>query len=150
MVTDDEILAAYRELASTQGVFCEPASAASVAGIIKMAGLGRVPSDATVVCVLTGHGLKDPERAEKVFARPGLDHRGGADDVSGDEGPGLVDRPRRGRAAEQRSCPRSHPPSARKFHGRHLRRIANRLVPSGSAGQWRLFLIALRTASRPG
>jgi threonine synthase len=67
-VTDDEIIAAYAELASTQGVFCEPASAASVAGIIKMAALGRVPADATVVCVLTGHGLKDPERAEKVFA----------------------------------------------------------------------------------
>ncbi len=69
MVTDDEILAAYAELARTQGIFCEPASAASVAGIIKMAALGRVPADATVVCVLTGHGLKDPERAEKVFAR---------------------------------------------------------------------------------
>ena len=67
-VTDDEILAAYAELASKQGIFCEPASAASVAGIIKMAALGRVPADATVVCVLTGHGLKDPERAEKVFA----------------------------------------------------------------------------------
>jgi len=70
MVTDDEIVAAYRELASTQGVFCEPASAASVAGIIKAAAAGRVPADATVVCVLTGHGLKDPERAEKVFASP--------------------------------------------------------------------------------
>jgi threonine synthase len=68
MVTDDEIVAAYRELATSQGIFCEPASAASVAGIIKMAALGRVPADATIVCVLTGHGLKDPERAEKVFA----------------------------------------------------------------------------------
>ena len=70
IVTDDEILAAYAELASTQGIFCEPASAASVAGIIKSAAAGLVPADATVVCVLTGHGLKDPERAEKVFARP--------------------------------------------------------------------------------
>jgi len=70
MVTDDEILAAYAELASTQGIFCEPASAASVAGISKMAAAGRIDRDATVVCVLTGHGLKDPERAEKVFARP--------------------------------------------------------------------------------
>jgi threonine synthase len=68
MVTDDEILAAYAELASSQGIFCEPASAASVAGIIKMAAAGRVDRDSTVVCVLTGHGLKDPERAEKVFA----------------------------------------------------------------------------------
>jgi len=70
MVTDDEILAAYAELASTQGIFCEPASAASVAGIIKIAALGRVPADATVVCVLTGHGLKDPERAEKGSLTP--------------------------------------------------------------------------------
>jgi len=68
MVTDDEILAAYAELASKQGLFCEPASAASVAGVIKMAAAGRIERDATVVCVLTGHGLKDPERAEKVFA----------------------------------------------------------------------------------
>jgi len=68
MVTDDEILAAYAELARTQGIFCEPASAASVAGIIKKAAAGLVPADATIVCVLTGHGLKDPERAEKVFA----------------------------------------------------------------------------------
>ncbi len=70
MVTDDEILAAYAELASTQGIFCEPASAASVAGIIKMAAAGKIDRDATIVCVLTGHGLKDPERAERVFARP--------------------------------------------------------------------------------
>jgi threonine synthase len=71
MVTDDEILAAYAELASTQGVFCEPASAASVAGVIKLAAAGKVDRDATIVCVLTGHGLKDPERAEKVFAAGG-------------------------------------------------------------------------------
>jgi len=70
MVTDDEILAAYAELARTQGIFCEPSSAASVAGVIKKAAAGLVPADATVVCVLTGHGLKDPERAEAVFAKP--------------------------------------------------------------------------------
>jgi threonine synthase len=64
-VTDDEILATYRELSTTQGVFCEPASAASLAGICKLAAAGRVPADATVVCVLTGHGLKDPETAER-------------------------------------------------------------------------------------
>lgn len=64
-VTDDEILATYRELSTTQGVFCEPASAASLAGICKLAVAGRVPADATVVCVLTGHGLKDPETAER-------------------------------------------------------------------------------------
>jgi threonine synthase len=65
-VTDDEILAAYRDLAVSQGVFCEPASAASLAGVVKLAAAGRVPRDATVVCVLTGHGLKDPETAERV------------------------------------------------------------------------------------
>jgi threonine synthase len=64
-VTDDEILAAYRALARYEGVFCEPASAASVAGITKAAAAGEVDHDATVVCVLTGHGLKDPTTAER-------------------------------------------------------------------------------------
>jgi threonine synthase len=63
-VTDEEILAAYRDLARLEGVFCEPASAASVAGVRKMAGAGTLDPDATVVCVLTGHGLKDPRTAE--------------------------------------------------------------------------------------
>ncbi len=58
-VTDDEILEAYRFLASEEAVFCEPASAASVAGLIKVG----APEGATVVCTLTGHGLKDPDRA---------------------------------------------------------------------------------------
>jgi threonine synthase len=59
-VTDEEILDAYRFLAAREGVFCEPASAASVAGLLKYGvpdGVGRV------VCVLTGHGLKDPQTA---------------------------------------------------------------------------------------
>ncbi len=59
MVTDDEILAAYRLLATDESVFCEPASAASVAGLLKVG----VAPDSTVVCVLTGNGLKDPDRA---------------------------------------------------------------------------------------
>jgi threonine synthase len=58
-VSDEEILAAYRFLASEESVFCEPASAASVAGLVKHG----VPEGATVVCVLTGNGLKDPDRA---------------------------------------------------------------------------------------
>ncbi|MGI9021694.1 MAG: threonine synthase [Acidimicrobiales bacterium] len=58
-VTDDEILEAYRFLASEEAVFCEPASAASVAGLLKVG----APEGATVVCTLTGHGLKDPDRA---------------------------------------------------------------------------------------
>ncbi|MEO6208262.1 MAG: threonine synthase [Candidatus Limnocylindrales bacterium] len=64
-VTDDEILTAYRDLARLEGVFCEPASAASVAGVRKMAAAGQLDPDATVVAVLTGHGLKDPHTAER-------------------------------------------------------------------------------------
>ncbi|MGI9080959.1 MAG: threonine synthase [Thermoleophilaceae bacterium] len=56
-VTDDEILDAYALLGAREGVFCEPASAASVAGLLKYGAEGRV------VCVLTGHGLKDPQTA---------------------------------------------------------------------------------------
>jgi len=62
-VSDDEILAAYRMLASQEGVFVEPASAASVAGLLRTANDGRLPSGATVVCTVTGHGLKDPSVA---------------------------------------------------------------------------------------
>jgi threonine synthase len=70
-VTDDEILAAYRDLATNQGIFCEPSSAASLAGICKLAAAGRIDRDATVVCVLTGHGLKDPETAERTAGGAG-------------------------------------------------------------------------------
>ena len=62
-VTDDEILAAYRDLVRMEGIFCEPSSAASVAGIRKLVREGRLDRGATVVCVLTGHGLKDPDTA---------------------------------------------------------------------------------------
>jgi threonine synthase len=58
-VSDDEILSAYRFLAAEEGVFCEPASAASVAGLLKFGADGA----ARVACVLTGHGLKDPQTA---------------------------------------------------------------------------------------
>jgi threonine synthase len=64
-VTDGEILAAYRDLARLEGVFCEPASAASVAGIRKLAAADVLDPDATVVAVITGHGLKDPHTAER-------------------------------------------------------------------------------------
>ena len=60
-MTDDEILAAYRDLARLEGVFCEPASAAAVAGLRQQAAAGRIEGDDLVVAVLTGHGLKDPE-----------------------------------------------------------------------------------------
>jgi threonine synthase len=62
-VSDREILDAYRHLAAREGIFCEPASAASVAGAIKRAEAGGFPEGSTIVCVLTGHGLKDPETA---------------------------------------------------------------------------------------
>jgi len=62
-VTDEEILAAYRMLASSEGVFCEPSSASSVAGLIKAHAAGRFTPGERVVCVLTGNGLKDPDTA---------------------------------------------------------------------------------------
>jgi threonine synthase len=67
-VTDEEILAAYRALAELEGVFCEPSSAASVAGVTKTAAAGGMDPAALVVCVLTGAGLKDPETAERTVA----------------------------------------------------------------------------------
>ena len=65
-VTDDEIVEAYRMLADVEGVFVEPASAASVAGVRKLAAQGALAGLRTVVCTVTGHGLKDPERAVAV------------------------------------------------------------------------------------
>ncbi len=62
-VSDVEILDAYRLLAATTGVFVEPASAASVAGLLRAVTEGLVTSSDTVVCTVTGHGLKDPQRA---------------------------------------------------------------------------------------
>ena len=67
-VSDDQILHAYRELTRLEGVFCEPSSAASVAGVIQAARDGQIEPDALVVCVLTGNGLKDPTTAEKGLA----------------------------------------------------------------------------------
>ncbi len=70
MVTDDEILAAYKFLAQREGVFVEPASAASVAGVMKKAKGGLFKEGSTIVCILTGHGLKDPDRAIKSVKKP--------------------------------------------------------------------------------
>lgn len=63
MVTDREILQSYRSLAANEGVFVEPASAASVAGLIKMAAQGQLDPGQQIVCTVTGNGLKDPEWA---------------------------------------------------------------------------------------
>ena len=73
-VTDAEILDAYRLLATAEGCFVEPASAAAVAGLLKAAAAGQVRADETVVCTLTGHGLKDPQRAmNEVDVGPAVD-----------------------------------------------------------------------------
>ncbi len=66
MVTDEEILESYQALAKEEGVFCEPASAASVAGLTKCSQAGLLPEGSTVVCTLTGHGLKDPDIAVEI------------------------------------------------------------------------------------
>ncbi|MCA8836370.1 MAG: threonine synthase [Gammaproteobacteria bacterium] len=64
-VSDEDILHAQRELARLEGVFCEPASAASIAGIIQDVRAGKIPAGARVVCTLTGAGLKDPDTASR-------------------------------------------------------------------------------------
>ena len=85
MVSDKEIIEAYKLLAAKEGVFVEPASAASVAGLLKLArqkyfklanrrgthaerGSGKQANK--IVCILTGHGLKDPDRAIKTIKKP--------------------------------------------------------------------------------
>ena len=70
MVTDDEILDAYKTLSRHEGIFCEPASAASVAGLIKLVHNGLRLDDKRSVCVLTGTGLKDPELANECAEGP--------------------------------------------------------------------------------
>jgi threonine synthase len=72
MVSDEEILKAYSLLASREGVFCEPASAASLSGVIKMKDEGVLNDGDTVVCTLTGHGLKDPDTAMSTAVEPTL------------------------------------------------------------------------------
>ena len=62
-VTDEQILTAHRILSAREGIFVEPGSAASVAGLLQAAEAGQVPAGATIVCTVTGHGLKDPQWA---------------------------------------------------------------------------------------
>ena len=69
-VSDEEILEAYRLVASTEGVFCEPASAASIAGVIKAVRRGLFKGGETIVCTLTGNGLKDPDTVIKASEKP--------------------------------------------------------------------------------
>ncbi len=67
---DEEILAAQKLLAEKEGIFCEPASATSLAGAIKDIKSGKIPAGSKIVCTLTGHGLKDPDTAIKQSTRP--------------------------------------------------------------------------------
>jgi threonine synthase len=68
--TDEEILRVQKLLAQTEGIFCEPASAISLAGVLKDLELGKVGEGSTIVCTLTGHGLKDPDIAIAQSAKP--------------------------------------------------------------------------------
>ncbi len=69
-VTDEEILDAYKLVASVEGIFCEPASAASLAGVLKLYKQNYFKPHTTVVCTLTGNGLKDPDTVFKVSKEP--------------------------------------------------------------------------------
>src|SRR5688572_17003705 len=68
--TDEEILRVQKLLAETEGIFCEPASAISLAGVLKDLELGRIAAGTTIVCTLTGHGLKDPDTAIAQCVKP--------------------------------------------------------------------------------
>jgi threonine synthase len=68
--TDEEILKVQGLLARTEGLFCEPASAIALAGVLKDLELGRIGEGSTIVCTLTGHGLKDPDTAIAQSAQP--------------------------------------------------------------------------------
>ena len=69
-VTDEQILQAQIFLAEKEGIFCEPASAASIAGLIVDINRGKIKDGSTIVCTLTGHGLKDPDTAIKLSSTP--------------------------------------------------------------------------------
>ena len=69
-VTDDEILESQKLLARLEGLFVEPASASSVAGLKKLVDLGSIGVDEKVICVVTGHGLKDPDIVYRSFEKP--------------------------------------------------------------------------------
>jgi threonine synthase len=70
LVSDKQILEAYKILAERDGLFVEPASAASVAGLLKLAKIKYFKKPGKVVCILTGHGLKDPDRAISTIKKP--------------------------------------------------------------------------------
>ncbi|MGQ9468511.1 MAG: threonine synthase [Nitrososphaerales archaeon] len=69
-VTDEEILSAQRLLARKEGLFVEPASASTIAGLKKLIESGSIDRDEEIVCIATGHGLKDPDSALKFYQEP--------------------------------------------------------------------------------
>jgi threonine synthase len=69
-VTDEEILSAYRLIAGREGIFCEPSSAAGLAGLLKAKAAGRLPKDQKIVITVTGNGLKDVQWALEGSADP--------------------------------------------------------------------------------
>ncbi|MBC8519232.1 MAG: threonine synthase [Gammaproteobacteria bacterium] len=81
--TDEEILAAQKLLAEREGVFCEPASATSVAGALRDLKSGKIPAGSKIVCTLTGHGLKDPDTAIKQSTRELITVDATLEDVKG-------------------------------------------------------------------
>ena len=134
-VTDDEILAAYRLLSAREAVFVEPASAASVAGLLQSAADGTLPRGSLVVCTVTGHGLKDPDTAllsapepDGGPARPGGGGHGAGAGLMGrpTEVPGararLLGEPRAGlRLARPRARPLRRRRGVRRPRRRHRR-----------------------------
>lgn len=70
MVSDNEIIQAYKYMAEREGIFCEPASAAGIAGLMKMKQKGLIHKGQKIVCTLTGHGLKDPDNAINLSQAP--------------------------------------------------------------------------------
>lgn len=70
MVSDEEILKAYQMMASLEGIFCEPASAASLAGVLKLYKKTFFKKGDVLVLTLTGHGLKDPDIAIRISQKP--------------------------------------------------------------------------------
>ncbi len=79
--TDEEILAAQKLLAQHEGVFCEPASATSLAGALRDVRNGKIPEGSSIVCTLTGNGLKDPDTAIKQSTAPVITTEARLDDV---------------------------------------------------------------------